>query len=106
MEDKSESEDARADILSKFTAVNQSQGAASSSSHRRRQRLLGVVVPAIDNESDYEFLPGHSEVEDIISRAEDDDNSDEEVYETRLKSGDIYMVKINTSLLTSFRFQC
>ncbi|KAK2783060.1 hypothetical protein FQN53_009364 [Emmonsiellopsis sp. PD_33] len=78
-------------ILSQFTAVNMHDREETLNEQGCDQQpdelpKLSVVLPAIDNEDDYGFLPGYSEVDEILERVED---SYPTTYCVRLNSGDI-----------------
>lgn len=73
--------DAAGDILSRFTAINYTQ-----QKKRSPRQNIAVVVPKVPNPEDYDFLPGHSEVDEVIEKAE---NRGPKIYTTRLASGDI-----------------
>ncbi|KAK2806798.1 hypothetical protein FQN50_005660 [Emmonsiellopsis sp. PD_5] len=79
--------DLATNILSQFTAVNTRQSEETPNEQGRDQPPVpGVVLPVIENEDDYSFLPGYSEVEEILERVED---SYPVTYGVRLSSGDI-----------------
>ncbi|PGH20764.1 hypothetical protein AJ80_03525 [Polytolypa hystricis UAMH7299] len=52
-------------------------------------QAIEIQVPLIDNEEEYEFLPGHDEVDRILHQIKD---SDPPRYSTRFKSSDIKML--------------
>ncbi|EAS35194.2 chromatin remodeling complex subunit [Coccidioides immitis RS] len=69
LEDRTD--DIAASVLSQFIAVNADQ--------RRRERppesenrLVCVSIPRVDNEHEFLLLPGHSRVDRIVSKANDD----------------------------------
>ncbi|OAX83660.1 hypothetical protein ACJ72_01973 [Emergomyces africanus] len=81
-----------ANILSQFTASNANRYPASD--HKDKEHVLQIIAPKIDNEEDYEFLPGHLEVEEILGQVND---PYEVKYSTRLANGDT--VNISTEYI-------
>ncbi|PGH08440.1 hypothetical protein GX51_01267 [Blastomyces parvus] len=73
-----------ADMLSQFTAVNTNR-TPQASALKAQEQIIQIIPPTIEDEEDYYFLPGSSEVERIISKA---NNSYPPKYSTRLASGD------------------
>ncbi|KMU84616.1 hypothetical protein CIHG_02400 [Coccidioides immitis H538.4] len=89
LEDRTD--DIAASVLSQFIAVNADQ--------RRRERppesenrLVCVSIPRVDNEHEFLLLPGHSRVDRIVSKANDD------AYQVELKS--IWLLSPHFKLLT------
>ncbi|OJD11202.1 hypothetical protein AJ78_07978, partial [Emergomyces pasteurianus Ep9510] len=72
-----------ANMLSQFTAANSNRNPASD--HKNKEHLFQIIAPTIGNVEDYEFLPGHLEVEEILDRVND---SNQAKYSTRLANGD------------------
>ncbi|KMU76767.1 hypothetical protein CISG_05600 [Coccidioides immitis RMSCC 3703] len=92
LEDRTD--DIAASVLSQFIAVNADQ--------RRRERppesenrLVCVSIPRVDNEHEFLLLPGHSRVDRIVSKANDD------AYQVELKSSDI--IKASLAVVASFQ---
>ncbi|PGH32563.1 hypothetical protein GX50_04668 [[Emmonsia] crescens] len=73
-----------ANILSQFTAVNANRN-PESSDHKAKKQIIQIAAPSLDNEEDYDFLPGHLEVEEILDKVND---SYQVKFSTRLASGD------------------
>lgn len=81
--DDSSDDVASANILSQFTAVNTKKSRSS-------RPVIQVVVPLAKNQSQYEHLPGHLNVDHVLSHVHGKD-----VYKVRFESGDIEEVRLN-----------
>lgn len=102
-------------LISQFMAVSQNQNTkvnanansnanANATSGKRKEHEpseIQVVVPVLDRDhaAEYEYLPGHGSVEEVFSSVMDVE-ADDEIYETRLKSGDIEWVPMSCICLT------
>lgn len=87
----SDAEVARGNIITQFMSANVDRRRASSLSDFPRQPIA-VEVPKLQNEGEYELLPGRAGVDYIIGRSEDAEDSDNDAFEVRLRSGDIEVV--------------
>ncbi|OJD21492.1 hypothetical protein ACJ73_07168 [Blastomyces percursus] len=78
-----------ANMLSQFTAVYANRS-SQSSELKPREQIIQIIPPTIDNEGDFDVLPGSLEVQEIIDKTND---SYPPKYSTRLASGDTVNVR-------------
>jgi hypothetical protein len=91
-----DSDPAVSDVASQFTCANSNEKhtvPVGQSPNRfvmhGEQFLVHVALPRVESEEAYEFLPGHSQVHQILRR-----DSSLTSYMVELKSGDIELVRL------------